>query len=54
MTMKLEDVEYFSAKKKLQPAVFDLAQKVFNESLGEVSNAAEIQRRLESHALKRL
>ncbi|HKR81706.1 MAG TPA: hypothetical protein VJR27_01765 [Candidatus Saccharimonadales bacterium] len=45
--MKLEDIDYFAAKKAQQPEVFNLAQKVVGDySAKDPANHAEMQRRL--------
>ena len=44
--MKLEDIDYFAVKKTQQPDVFNLAQKVVDESAKDPVNYTEIQHRL--------
>lgn len=44
--MKLEDVFYFSIKKRQHPTVFELAQKAVTASEANHQNSVEIQRRL--------
>jgi len=44
--IRLEDIEYFSKKKQQDPAVFELAQRVFDASSKEPNNAKELERRL--------
>lgn len=43
--MKPEDVEYFAQKQQSQPAVFDLAQRVYGACSTDPANKVEIQRR---------
>lgn len=45
--MKLDEVKYFSAKKKEQPKVYDLALKAVEESNKTETDATEIDRRIE-------